>query len=351
MSSAIRDGINSLSRPGRKLPSEAKRKPGFGGALDLILVVFVALAMGTRTPVGGLAWYGMERIRGHEADLPSLTAYFSNGAAAPPNVEDLPLLPPLIDDDEWILGDGLPEPWRTAARAVTAKKLAKSIKARLEARPDLPKDERAMAFLDEAFLETGDPEAALETLAIGASLRDRAISRSRAAGDTDPEKYAVHRRYLPSSATHDADRIVTGAMALATALDLQWPVAIDHRISSKYGYRIHPVLKTKKFHNGVDLSVPIGTPLYSPQAGVVAVVASNSKSGKFVVIEHGHGVRTAYCHLDEIPVKKGQKLKKGALFAKSGNTGRSTGPHLHFIVRISGDTVDPLRFRRQPKDT
>jgi murein DD-endopeptidase MepM/ murein hydrolase activator NlpD len=349
--SAIRDGIDSISRPVRHFSSEkSKRKPGFGGVFDLVLVVLVAFAMGTRTPVGGLAWYGMERMRGHESDLPSLTAYFNSGASAPVNVDQLPLLPPLIDEDEWVLGNGLPEPWRTAARSVAAdKRLAKVIAARLQSRPDLRGKDRVLALLDEAFLETGDPEAALETLAIGTKLRDRAISRSRAAGDTGPEKYVVHRRYLPSSAIRDADQIVNGAMGLATALDLQWPIAIDHRVTSNWGQRIHPVMKKKMFHNGVDLAVPIGTPLYSAQAGEVVVIGSDDRSGKYVVIEHGHGVRTAYCHLSEIPVKKRKKLKKGEFFAKSGNTGRSTGPHLHFIVRISGATVDPLRFSRAAK--
>jgi len=350
--SAIRDGIDGISRPVRTLPSAKGKRRGFGGVVDLLLVAMVAFAMGTRTPVGALGWYGMEKVRGHEADLPSLTAYFSSGAAAPPKVDQLPLLPPLVDDDEWVVGNGLPEPWRTAARSVAAdKKIAKVLKTRLDARTDLPKEDRALAFLDEAFLETGTPEAALETLAIGVKLRDRAVSRSRAAGDRHPEKYAVHRRYLPSTASRDADQIVNGAMALATALDLQWPIAIKHRVTSNWGQRIHPVMKKKMFHNGVDLAVPIGTPLYSAQAGEVVVIGSDDRSGKYVVIEHGHGVRTAYCHLSKIPVKKGKKLKKGELFAESGNTGRSTGPHLHFIVRISGDTVDPMRFKRQAKDS
>ena len=351
--STIRDGIDNISRPVPTLPSEkSTARRGFGGLFDLFLVIMVAFAMSTRTPVGALGWYGVEKVRGHDAALPSLTAYFSSGAAAPPNVDALPLLPPLVDDDEWVVGNGLPEPWRTAARAIASDKtIAKTLKARLDARTDLPKDDRALAILDEAFLLSGDPESALETLAIGDSLRDRAVSRSRAAGDSDPEKYAVHRRYLPSSATRNADQIVNGTMALATALDLQWPIAIEHRVTSPWGDRMHPVMKKKMFHNGVDLSVPVGTPLYSAQDGEVVVIGSDDRSGKFVVIEHGHGVRTAYCHLSEIPVKKGAKVKKGELFAKSGNTGRSTGPHLHFIVRISGDTVDPLRFRRQAKES
>ena len=81
---------------------------------------------------------------------------------------------------------------------------------------------------------------------------------------------------------------------------------------------------------------------------VFAAVASDATSGTYVIVDHGHGVRTTYCHLSEALVTSGAKVERGALLAKSGNTGRSTGPHLHYIVRIAGDAVDPARWRTQP---
>ena len=340
--SAIREGIDGLSRSrrGTSRPSGRRR---FGGLVDLLLVVMVAFAMGTRTPVGGLTGYAIEKVRGHDTTLPSLTAYFSGGAAPTPAV-DIPLLLPQSDLET--PADAIPEPWRTAFRTVLAdEKIAAALEAQLATREDLPETDRILAALDAAYVQTRDPEAALGVLALGHAQRDRAIARATAAGDAHPSRYRVHRRYLPATSTHQADTIVTGTMALATALNLHWPIEIPHRVTSNWGPRIHPVLKKKLFHNGVDLSVPIGTPLYAAQAGEVVVVGADDRSGKYVVIDHGHGVRTSYCHLDKIPVEKGTVLEKGQEFAESGNTGRSTGPHLHFVVRIAGNTVDPLRFR------
>ena len=90
--------------------------------------------------------------------------------------------------------------------------------------------------------------------------------------------------------------------------------------------------------------MPIGTAIYSPQDGTVVTVGENKTSGKFVIVDHGHGLKTTYCHLDDEHVIRGQTIKRGQLLADSGNTGRSTGPHLHWIVKIAGKAVDPARF-------
>lgn len=343
MSSDIREGIAALERGPRLRAGPVRR----GGLLDLLLVVAMVLVAGSRTPVGGLGWYALEKVRGHDAALPSLTAYFSSGAMAPPSGPDLPVLPP--ESGDWMADGGLPEPWRSAARAVLAEaELPAATRALALERSAVADAESALAALDALYVESGDPEAALETLALGPDQRSRAIQRARAAGDPDPERYESHRRYLPAGAAHDGDRIVGSALALATALDLQWPLAGDPRISSPYGNRLHPVLKEWKLHNGIDLAVPVGTEVFAAQGGTVAVIGENDRSGIFAVLDHGHGIRTAYCHLSEMRATKGEVVERGDVFAISGNTGRSTGPHLHFIVRIAGKTVDPMRFHRPP---
>ena len=81
------------------------------------------------------------------------------------------------------------------------------------------------------------------------------------------------------------------------------------------------------------------------QRMAVSAVASDSTSGTYVIVDHGHGGRTTYCHLSEALVEHGAKVARGTQLAKSGNTGRSTGPHLHYIVRIAGEAVDPARWR------
>jgi murein DD-endopeptidase MepM/ murein hydrolase activator NlpD len=204
-----------------------------------------------------------------------------------------------------------------------------------------------MDAIDALWVEHDDAEVALEIAAIGAEQRSRAVARAASAGDEHPELYSTHRRYLPGGTAIVADRFVGRTLALATALDLDWPVRASHRISSPFGYRTHPTLGTRKFHNGTDLAVPIGTPIQATQDAVVAVAGQNSTSGKYLVLDHGNGVRTAYCHLDEHQVVQGDQVSRGDPIALSGNTGRSTGPHLHYIVRIGGKPVDPERFRRR----
>lgn len=332
MRSAIREGIDGLGP--RHAPTRPIRR--HGGLLDLLLVVGICLLAGTRTPAGALVGYAVETLRGHDSEMPTLTAWFDSGAAAPPDLELLEFA-----GQGQIPEGGLPEPWRSAARTALADP-PPLVRATLDSRDDLPSEDRILHVLDELY--TDDPEAALELLAIGHELRDRAIGRARAAGEVDPTRYQAHRRYLPVAAARDADRVVHGTMALATALDLQWPVRIAHSVSSPFGYRIHPTLKTRRFHNGIDLAVAVGTPIHSPQAGRVVTVGENATSGRFVTVDHGHGLRTTYCHLSRALVRRGESVQRGQLLADSGNTGRSTGPHLHWIVKIAGKAVDPARF-------
>jgi len=109
--------------------------------------------------------------------------------------------------------------------------------------------------------------------------------------------------------------------------------------------RIHPVTGEYKFHNGVDMAVPSNTPIYAPANGQVLNAYSNSAGGNQLVIKHpSEGIRTGYAHLNKSLVKEGQTVRKGQKIALTGNTGRSTGPHLHFTVKDlqTNDYVNPL---------
>jgi murein DD-endopeptidase MepM/ murein hydrolase activator NlpD len=313
-----------------------------GGILDLLLVALVAGAAWLRTPVGGLFDRAVAWALDRDADLPALTSYFVTG----PPPEIVVLAERIAELPDGVLPapeGGFPEPWRTAARLVLDDDLPDAGDAIAATVAGLPGEDRAVALLDHLY--EGDPEATLEIVAVGAEQRERAIGRARAAGTPDPERFESHRAWLPDREAHVADRVVAGTAALATALDLAWPIAVPHRVSSPYGWRIHPTLGTKKFHDGVDLSVPIGTPVLSAQKGRVARAGEDRVSGKFVVIDHGNGVRTSYCHLDSLGAERGVEIDRSAEIGASGNTGRSTGPHLHFAVRIGRHHVDPERLR------
>lgn len=118
-------------------------------------------------------------------------------------------------------------------------------------------------------------------------------------------------------------------------------------ISSKFGWRENPVLKRKEFHTGLDLRAPIGTPILAPADGVVKFTQYNQNSGygNVVSLDHNYGFESYYAHLqNKTVVKEGQFVKKGDLIAYSGNSGMSTGPHLHYEIKFIGRILDPEPF-------
>ncbi len=118
------------------------------------------------------------------------------------------------------------------------------------------------------------------------------------------------------------------------------PVA-GARITSRFGYRTHPIKGSYGFHTGIDLAAAEGTPVSAVFYGTVAETGEDDAWGKFVLIEHSEGLLTYYCHLSEIYVDEGAVIRQGETVGLVGSTGWSTGPHLHFEVRINGVRVDP----------
>lgn len=115
------------------------------------------------------------------------------------------------------------------------------------------------------------------------------------------------------------------------------------RLTSKYGYRTHPITGEYKFHNGIDLAAPTGTPVLSVASGSVVKTWSDSLNGNAISIKHDNGYTSGYAHLYRIDVTPGQKVTKGQKIGEVGSTGASTAAHLHFTIRNrAGNTVDPL---------
>lgn len=115
-------------------------------------------------------------------------------------------------------------------------------------------------------------------------------------------------------------------------------------ITSPFGMRKSPFGYGTEFHPGIDISVPVGTPVKAAGKGVVTYAGWLTGYGNAVIIDHGYGIESVYGHNSEILVKVGQSVKRGDIIAKSGNTGRSTGPHVHFEVRVNGNPVDPMKY-------
>ncbi len=120
--------------------------------------------------------------------------------------------------------------------------------------------------------------------------------------------------------------------------DLKW-------LTSGYGFRIDPILRTRRMHTGVDYSLPIGSPIYATGDGVISLIETTFGGyGKQIEIDHGFGFKTKYAHLHEFNVRKGQRVKRGELIGYSGNTGKSSGPHLHYEVMVNNQKMNPVYY-------
>ncbi|OCC23889.1 hypothetical protein MB02_08700 [Croceicoccus estronivorus] len=133
------------------------------------------------------------------------------------------------------------------------------------------------------------------------------------------------------------------AAAVKVAIPSRMPVE-GVTLTSDFGMRTHPVLGGRRAHKGVDLAGATGTPVYATADGTVDMAQWFSSYGNYVQIEHGAGLETRYGHLSGYTVKAGQKVKKGDLIGYIGSTGRSTGPHLHYEVRVDGVAVNPIPY-------
>ncbi len=116
------------------------------------------------------------------------------------------------------------------------------------------------------------------------------------------------------------------------------------QMASGYGYRVDPVYGTAKFHEGMDFASAIGTPVYATGDAVVESAKWHSGYGNLIILDHGYNYTTRYAHLSEIKVTAGQKVKRGDLIGKVGNTGKSTGAHLHYEVRYKGQPQNPVNY-------
>lgn len=115
-------------------------------------------------------------------------------------------------------------------------------------------------------------------------------------------------------------------------------------VTSYFGQRVSPWAGTVKMHEGLDIGAPFGTHILSAADGIVTFSGEKAGFGKFVQVDHGYGIETIYAHNRDLYVKAGQKIKRGTLLAGVGSTGHSTGPHLHYEVRVNGIAVDPLYY-------
>ena len=119
------------------------------------------------------------------------------------------------------------------------------------------------------------------------------------------------------------------------------------RLTSEYGMRVHPVLGSRRAHKGIDMASPVGTPVHAPADGIIGKAEWFSSYGLYIQLEHGGELQTRYGHLSRLNVAAGQFVRKGDVIGYVGSTGRSTGPHLHYEVRVAGESVNPMPYMQE----
>jgi hypothetical protein len=297
---------------------------------DLALCALCLWAAWYHTPAGALLRIAAARLSGTRSTARPLLAYYSagtQGARAPLEI----LAPPVPLSPGAALGYGV-----AAVVAHLDPRERQEVLARAGAR-DATADGlgTAVALL---AAQTGSREAAVLSLFCGIEAARFAQARARV-GDLVDLARELPPRY------EDGIARAAQALALGTAYGLGWPLSERAPVTSPFGYRDDPLSGGRRLHAGVDLGVPVGTLVRAPAAGVVRRASSDSVNGRTLVLDHGGGVTTVYCHNDALLVSAGERVRQGQIVSRSGDTGRSTGPHLHYQLDLPSGPADPFRFR------
>lgn len=208
----------------------------------------------------------------------------------------------------------------------------------------------------------GTTERVVERTTAAASGRIAETERKLSKLGLDPEKLVLTERrrsgqggpFIPSPTTLGTDEGMgllmermsywSGMKAAVERMPLAEPIHDDYDFTSRFGTRSDPINNRTGVHEGIDLAAPTGTPIYATGAGIVAFASAKDRYGLTVDIDHGNGVTTRYAHMSRIKVKRGQKVTRSTVIGLVGSTGRSTGPHLHYEVRVAENARDPVKF-------
>lgn len=181
-----------------------------------------------------------------------------------------------------------------------------------------------------------------------AELERQAIAREEAARKAAQEeaarKAAAEKQNAQTNTSSNNTTSSNTATSTYTGGKLGWPCPASSRITSPYGYRI--LFGVRDFHTGIDIGASMGTNIVAAESGTVILAnyGWNGGYGNYIIINHGNGITTRYAHASQLYVSAGQTVSKGQVIAAVGTTGNSTGPHLHFEVRINGSHTNPLNY-------
>lgn len=180
---------------------------------------------------------------------------------------------------------------------------------------------------------------------ISAPLRAAQSANQSVTGGEDEQfsqLFSSWQNYEETGFASAKPKAVVGGIA-SVAIPSRNPLTQD-RMTSTFGMREHPILGGRRAHKGVDLAAPTGTPVYATADGTVGRASWFSGYGLFIALEHGGDMETRYGHMSRLNVAEGQRVHKGDVIGFVGSTGNSTGPHLHYEVRVAGEAVNPLPY-------
>lgn len=318
------------------------------GLLDFLAAALCLWAAAWHTPMGALVRGGVAKVTGRTSAGRPLLAYFSGGVydardvepalpeGGPPGLEPevLALVP-----EGTALGRGA---WAVLQRQPPAVRATADELAQRYQVPSLGTPEGVATLLERARGDFVSDEGAVLALFAGPHLARYAVARAHAEGG-QPTLEGLARQLPPGSTP--LFEAASQALMFGRAWALAWPVSPTTRVSSGFGYRRHPTLLTQHLHTGVDLSVPEGTEVRAVADGVVKRASEDAVNGRVIILDHGRGVTTAYCHNSRLRVTTGQRVAAGQVISESGNTGRSTGPHLHYQLELGRRPIDPFVFK------
>ncbi len=319
---------------------------------DFFAAAVCLWAAAYHTPPGALVRGLFARLTDTHSAARPLLAYYSGGVYeaqtidTPTDLVDLPqpgLLAAIPQGPA--IGRGVFASLRraTPAQRITAHALATRYAIDLSLLEDPTRGpELCGMMIARAQQDLGSEEAAVLAVFSGFEAADFAAQRARS--EHRPLELQVLAQQLPPSERAAVDS-ASQALTLGTAYALAWPVPSRTRVSSPFGYRQHPTLGREQLHTGVDLAVTEGTEVHATAGGTVRRASEDEVNGKMVIVDHGRGVSTAYCHNSKLRVVAGQLINAGDVISESGNTGRSTGPHLHYQLELAHQAMDPFLFK------
>jgi len=343
----------------------SKKERRRGGLLDVTLMALLLYAVYAKTPCGALPVYAYRSAK--DLPTPNLIATFQGRET------EVEIELPKVDAKYTLATKTFPKVISDAA--AKAKIDPEILVSYMLTIGETCEDEacsltatRHLAFLVDDYLPSrkatieelaegigkamrsvgGDEENGIEALYIGLPLTKRAVLQARNSDIETPADIEKHSEFITPSIRRGELQQALKVLALHRLRTLAWPADTKWRISSPYGFRVHPVLKKRKLHNGTDIATPTGTPLLSAQKGRVTRKGRGAVAGNNIKVDHGFGVVTQYLHMSKIDVEKGDDVTRKQVLGEAGSTGRVTGAHLHYILRIEGQTVDAELYGESP---